>query len=146
MGEHVPKFKNLEEEAAFWESTGLDQLSPDEYEQVEVERSDRPLSATFAVRLDPNTVELLRRVARSMNVGPTQLVRAWVLERLKIERSVGVLSPRSSDYPSDFEVHLRRTIVDKLFENIPAAAENALQEVLDRADQDLELLREAATD
>jgi hypothetical protein len=137
MGEHIPKFKSREEEAAFWQKTGLDQLSPDEYEEVQVERPDRPLSATFALRLDPRTVELLRRVARSMEVGPTQLVRAWVLERLKIERSVGVLSETSSDFPSDFEIHLRRTIVDKLFESIPVAAERALQEVLDRADMEM---------
>ncbi|MGH2765510.1 MAG: hypothetical protein ACRDKA_06325 [Actinomycetota bacterium] len=146
MGEHIPKFKNREEEAAFWQKTGLDRLSPDQYEEVEVERSERPLSATFAVRFEPKTVDLLRRVARSLQVGPTQLVRAWVLERLKIERSVGVLSASSTDFPSDFEMHLRRTIVEKLFENIPDAAEKALQEVLDRADQDLELLRESAGD
>lgn len=146
MGEHIPKFKNREEEAAFWEKTGLDQLSPDEYAEVEVERPERALSATFAVRLDPKTVELLRRVARSMDVGPTQLVRAWVLERLKIERSVGVLSEGSSDFPSDFEIHLRRTIVDKLFENIPAAAEKAMQEVLDRADSEVKTMKESFAD
>jgi hypothetical protein len=142
MGEHIPKFKSRDEEAAFWQRTGLDQVSPDELEDVQVERPDRSLSATFAVRFDPKTIELLRQVARTQNVGATQLVRAWVLDRLKIERAVGSLSESSSEIPSDFEIHLRRTIVDKLFESIPAATEKAMQEVLDRADQEIATLKE----
>jgi len=93
MGEHIPTFEGKEEEARYWEKTGLDQLSPDEYEKVDIERPERPLSATFAVRFDPEAIELIRRVARSQGLGPTQLVRSWVLERLKIERAVGVLAP-----------------------------------------------------
>jgi hypothetical protein len=143
MGEHIPKFDSKEEEARFWQKTGVDQLSPDQYEEVEVERPGRPLSATFAVRFDPRTVELIRHVARSQGLGATQLVRTWVLERLTIEKAVGVLAETTSEFPSDFELRLRRTIVDTLFGNIPAAAEKAMQEVLDRLDQENSDLRES---
>ncbi|HEV8683312.1 MAG TPA: hypothetical protein VGS09_11170 [Actinomycetota bacterium] len=136
MGEHIPKFDSKEEEARFWQRRGVDQLSPDQYEEVEVERPARPLSATFAVRFEPKTVELIRHVARSQGLGATQLVRSWVLERLTIEKAVGVLAERIGEFPSDFELRLRRTIVDTLFANIPAAAEKAMQEVLDRFDQE----------
>lgn len=146
MGKHVPKPKSREEEAAFWQKTGLEQLAPDQYEEVDVERPDQPLSATFAVRFDPKTVELVRRVARSQGLGATQLVRAWVLERLKIEQAVGSLARPTSDFPSNFELELRRTIVANLMRTIPDAAEAAMQEVLERADVEAEGLRKSLVD
>jgi hypothetical protein len=45
----------------------------------------RKAQATFALRLDPAVVAELRRIAEVQAVGPTQLVRSWVLERLEIE-------------------------------------------------------------
>jgi hypothetical protein len=143
MGEHIPTFGSREEEAEFWQKTGLDALAPGELEEVHLERSDRPLSTTFAVRFDTRTVELLRRVARAQEIGPTQLVRAWVLERLRLERSVGVLADPRSDFPADFELTLRRKVVDTLMSKLPEAAEEAIQEVLDRADQEAATLRDS---
>jgi hypothetical protein len=137
MGEHIPKFKTREEEARFWEETGLDGLSPDEYEEVQIRRPERPLSATFAVRLDDKTVQLLRRIAKAYGLGPTQLVRAWVLERLGIESRAGALAKQNSGYPEDFESLLRTTMIKSLMARIPDVVESALQEVLDRADQEV---------
>lgn len=142
MGEHVPKFSTREEEASFWQKTGLDRLAPDQYKEVPVERPERPLSATFAVRFDEGTVQLIRRVARAHDLGPTQLVRSWVLERLRVERAAGVLARPTSNFPPDFEIDLRKKIVDALMSRIPAAAEEAMQEVLDRADQEAAALRQ----
>ena len=144
MGEHIPKFKNREEEARLWDETGLERLSPDELAEVDVARPQRPLSTTFAVRFDPKTIELLRRVAASHHRRPTQLVREWVLERLQLERTVGVLAEPTGRFPTDFEMHLRQKIVNSLFSHIPSAAEAALQEVLDRADQEGASIREEA--
>src|SRR5947207_7723679 len=123
MGEHVPKFESKEEEARFWEKTGLDQLSPDEYRPVEVERPARPLSATFAVRFDPKTVELLRRVAKELNIGPTQLVRRWVLERIRIEQAAGVLAEPSGSFPKNFALGLRQKILDTRMSNVSGTVE-----------------------
>jgi hypothetical protein len=144
MGEHVRRFRNREDEARFWDDADLKRLSPDEIEEVKVDRPGRPLSSTFAIRFDPKTVELLRQVARMQNRRPTQLVREWVLERLQLERSAGVLTESTGDYPRDFELLLRRRILESLFANIPAAAEAALQEVLDRADQEEQALSKDA--
>ncbi len=134
MGEHVPQFESKEEEARFWEKTGLDQLSPDAYQAVEVERPARPLSATFAVRFDPRTVELLREVAKELHVGPTQLVRRWVLERIRIEEVAGVLADPTDAFPPHFELGLRQKILDSLMNSLPAAVEEAMQQVLERMD------------
>lgn len=98
MGEHVPAFESREEEASFWQRTTLDRLAPDELEPAELERPSRPLSATFAVRFDQETVDRLRAIARAQGVGPTQLARRWVLERLRIERAAGSLASRPGQY------------------------------------------------
>jgi hypothetical protein len=141
MGEHIRHFKNRQDEARSWDETGVDRLSPDEYEEVKVTRPERPLSSTFAIRFEPRTVALLRQVARAYNRRPTQLARDWVLERLQLERSVGVLAEPTGRFPIDFERTLRAKIVDSLFSHIPAAADAALQEVLDRADQEADALQ-----
>lgn len=143
MGEHIPNFKDRDEEARFWQKTGVDQLSPDEYEEVEVERPQRPLSATFAVRFDPRTIEHLRQVARAQNLGATQLVRAWVLERLKIEKVVGLLAETSGEFPNEIELVVRTKILKALMDKVPAAAEAAMQEVFDRIDQESKEFRES---
>jgi hypothetical protein len=86
MSEHIPKFRSKEQEAGFWQKTGLEQIAPEELEEVQVERPHRPLSTTFAVRFDEPAVAMLRAVAKARGSGVTQLVRAWVMERLGIER------------------------------------------------------------
>jgi hypothetical protein len=82
-------------------------------------------------------------VAKAQQLGPTQLVRAWVLERLRLEQSVGVLAEPRSDFPADFELTLRRTVVDTLMAKLPEAAEEAIQDVLDRADQEIATLKDS---
>lgn len=142
MGEHLRQFASREEEARFWQETGLTDLSPDEHEPVEVQRPDRPRSTTFALRLDPRTVELLRHVARGQGLGVTQLVRRWVLERLRIERTAGSLAELTGQVPTELELSIRQRAIEALFESLPEAIESALQEVLDRADQETHTLRE----
>lgn len=141
-GKKIPDFASLEEEAAFWDNTSLDELDPDQLEEVEIERPAR-LRATFAVRLDADTVTDIRALAKSAGVGPTQLVRSWVLERLRIERAVGGLREHATDLPADLEALIRKRVVDGLLAAIPAVGEKALQEVLDKADQDIALLRDS---
>ena len=76
---HIPDFESYEEEAKFWD---IHDSTEFEWEPVEVKVS-RPLKVTFAIRLDPQTVEKLREVAASMGIGPTTLARMWILEKLR---------------------------------------------------------------
>jgi hypothetical protein len=46
--------------------------------------------SAFALRFDPAAVERLRERAAAEGVGVTQLVRAWVLERLEADDAVPV--------------------------------------------------------
>ncbi len=77
----IPDFKSIEEEAAFWDthSTADDE---DEFRPVEV-RFARNLSGGMTIRLDPATQARLRAIAHEKGIGPTTLVRMWILERLK---------------------------------------------------------------
>jgi hypothetical protein len=76
---HIPDFESYEEEAEFWDTHDSTEF---EWEPVEVKVS-RPLKVTFAIRLDPQTVEQLREIAASMGIGPTTLARTWILEKLR---------------------------------------------------------------
>ena len=55
-------------------------------ERVEVRRPG-PVQGTFAVRLPPEVVAEIRRLADERGAGPTQMVRSWILDRLATERS-----------------------------------------------------------
>jgi predicted DNA binding CopG/RHH family protein len=76
----IPEFATIEEEAAFW----------DTHSTADYEGEFRPVRARFAkrlstgvtIRLDPDTLEQLRSLAHKKGIGPTTLIRMWVLERL----------------------------------------------------------------
>lgn len=128
MGEYIPRFKSREEERRFWTRTGLDALASDQYEEVKVERPGRRLSTTFAVRLDQPTVAHIRQLARLHGMGPTQLVRAWIMERLRIEEA---LTEPSTDLPVEIELAVRRRVAEEAFATALKAAKKALREVLE---------------
>lgn len=52
-------------------------------DEVVETRVKRPLDAVVPVRLSSETWEALRREARELGVGPSTLVRMWILERLR---------------------------------------------------------------
>lgn len=74
----------------------LSETLPSRLRRVEVKRPSVPRT-TFALRLDPEVVEELRRLAADRGIGPTQLVRAWVTERLAAERAGAPVDPVFAD-------------------------------------------------
>lgn len=129
MGEHIPKFKSEDEEIAFWDKTSVTSLSPDLIEEVQVERPPRPLSSTFAIRLDQRSVALLREIASEYSLGPTQLVRKWVTERIKIELEAGVLAPNKTSFNPGLERIIRKQVIETLMQQVPTAAHAAMAQV-----------------
>lgn len=76
----IPTFSSPAEEAAFWDThSPLD--FPEEW--VEEERPGRALGHVLGVRLDAATVAKLVELARAKGIGPSTLVRMWILERLQ---------------------------------------------------------------
>lgn len=141
MGEHVPQFESREEEIRFWDTHDLETLSPDELEEIKVSRPERPRTSTFAIRMDQKVIEIIRQVAKARGLGPTQLVRAWVLERLELERRSGLLARTTTELPHELERSMRDDIVQVIMESAPHAVEAALQAALERVDQESTFIR-----
>lgn len=81
----IPKFSSIEEEAAFWDAHDMADYW-EEAKPVKV-RFAKNLSEGLHIRLDPKSLEELRTIAHEKGIGPTTLVRMWVLEHLKEDQS-----------------------------------------------------------
>ncbi len=80
----IPKFKNYEDEAAFWDTHDLADYW-DQFKPAKV-RFAKNLSQGMTIRLDLDTSIKLRSEAAKKGVGPTTLVRMWIIERLQEQR------------------------------------------------------------
>ena len=77
----VPRFTNREEEATFWDTHDVSDYW-DELKPVKLSVS-KNLSKGITIRLDEETLEMLRQQAHRKGIGPTTLARMWILERLQ---------------------------------------------------------------
>lgn len=77
----IPEFKTRPEEAEFWDTHDTTDFE-DEFKPVRV-RFARNLSEGITIRLDPTTLGQLREQAAAQGLGPTQLIRMWILERIQ---------------------------------------------------------------
>jgi predicted DNA binding CopG/RHH family protein len=82
--EPIPPFKSIEEEAQFWDSHSV-VGEIDEGTLVGFHRSRK--SGSLTVRLQPDDIQRIREEASQLGVGPTTLVRMWILEHLKRSKS-----------------------------------------------------------
>lgn len=128
-GEGTPRFGSREEEAHFWDQVDVSTLPSHDFEPVEFEVGPRgkPLTTTLAIRFDQRTVQLLRALARSQGLGATQVVRAWVLERLRIEQEACAFEGREG---GDLEALVARRVIDKLMADAPATARELASQIL----------------
>lgn len=76
----IPEFKSIQEEAKFWDTHSFADYW-DEFRPVRVQFA-KNLSEGVTVRFDPVTSNKLRVEAHQKGIGPTTLIRMWVLERL----------------------------------------------------------------
>lgn len=95
-GKKIPKFKSYDEEANFW-----DIHSPLDYgtwKEVKLEVT-RPLEHILGVRLDAKTIDQICLLSNDMGIGPSTLVRMWIVEKLgstsKYKRSTKSASARA---------------------------------------------------
>ncbi len=78
-------FKDREKEAKFWE---------DNFN--EAQNTGKPIKVTFAknlsetvnIRLDPTTLTIVRKQAQAQGLGPTQLIRMWIMEKVS-DKQIG---------------------------------------------------------
>jgi hypothetical protein len=80
-GSRIPEFSSPEEEATFWDNHDFTDYL-DELKVVET-RVAPNLSEGITIRFDAETLGEIRSYARNLGIGPTTLMRMWILERLK---------------------------------------------------------------
>jgi hypothetical protein len=142
VGERIPRFESTDEEADFWDKTALEDLAPGQVQPAEVERPESAVSTTFAVRLRPATVALLKEVAKAHNLGVTQLVRSWILDRLRVEQKAGVLAELKYPLAGDFEIVIRKKAVESVMGEVGNVAERVISEIARRFESEVELTRD----
>lgn len=76
-------FKDRGKEAAFWEKHFDSAWKAGKPVTV---KFAPVLSETINIRLDPKTLGQIRNKALKKGLGPTQLIRMWIMERLQIGR------------------------------------------------------------
>ena len=73
-------FKTLEEEANFWDAhSAVDKI--DKGTLVGFHQANK--TDTITVRFQPEHLQILREEALQKGIGPTTLVRMWVMEHLR---------------------------------------------------------------
>lgn len=100
----------------------------------------RPPAATFAVRLDEELVKTIKRLAETYSVSASQLVRSWIVERLKIEAEAGGLAPLGSQFPDDTERSVRKEVIQTVMEEVPLLVDRVAKELFSRMDREVEFL------
>ncbi len=84
---HIPSFKTIEEEAAFWDSHSSEEfvgeLTP--VDNVKFVKADTKRALT--VRFDADTFEELSKEAKEKGIGPSTLARMLILEHLRERRA-----------------------------------------------------------
>lgn len=81
----VPEFTSREDEARWFDTHDMADYQ-DEFKTVRT-RFAKNLSNGITIRLDTKTLTRLRTQAHEKGLGPTTLVRMWILERLKEQES-----------------------------------------------------------
>lgn len=80
----IPKFSTKEDEAEFWDTHDTTDFE-NEFRPVDVKVA-KSLSKGITIRLDPDTLERVRELASDKGIGPTTLIRMWVIEKIKDEK------------------------------------------------------------
>ena len=80
-GSRIPEFSSRDEEAEWFDSHDMADYQ-DEFKTVKA-RFAKNLSQPLSIRFAPEVIAELRSQAKEKGVGPTTLVRMWVMERLR---------------------------------------------------------------
>ncbi len=77
----IPEFKNLKEEAAFWDRHDINDYFPEIKEIKASYLAKLPKEETVVVRLQKNLKKRLERIAKNKDVSLSTLLRMWCIEK-----------------------------------------------------------------
>jgi len=73
---HIPEFKNISEEAEFWDTHDFTDY-PGDFRPVKIQFS-KELSQKLAIRLDTQTLTAVQEEANRKGIGPSTFVRMLI--------------------------------------------------------------------
>ena len=76
----IPQTDSIDELAKFWDAHDLTDFQ-DELEEVTEPVFER--RTTLSIHLESEDAEAIKRIAQAKGVGSDQLVREWILERVR---------------------------------------------------------------
>ena len=79
----IPRTDSVSELARFWDTHDLTDFE-DGLEEVPEPVFERSAGAAVQVHLKPEEAEIVRRMARTRGVGHEDLIREWVLEKIRL--------------------------------------------------------------
>lgn len=79
----IPKFKNDKEAAKFWETHSFEDYYKNTKE-AEIRFIKKP-KKTITIRLDPNDIKAVEKIAEFKGLSYTLLLRMWIKEHLSKE-------------------------------------------------------------
>lgn len=78
----LPKFKNIREEAEFWDTHSFADYW-DQFDDVDlVIQLQKPKDETVVVRIQKDMKEKMQQVAKTKGINVSTLARIWLLEKL----------------------------------------------------------------
>lgn len=72
-------FRNRQKEAEYWEKHFDETWTKGKSVKIKFAKN---LSRTLNIRLDPDTLSNIRNQAKRIGMGPSQLIRMWVMEKM----------------------------------------------------------------
>ena len=80
--EEVPQFDGEDAEAAFWANTGV---APRMRELARAQSGEGIEAVTISLRMDPQMLSKIKRLARSRYLGYQSMIKQWLSERMEQE-------------------------------------------------------------
>jgi predicted DNA binding CopG/RHH family protein len=78
----IPQIDSIEELAQFWDTHDLTDFE-DELEEVTETVFERKSETVMKIRLQPQEIEAVKRIAQLKGIGDSDLIREWVLEKIR---------------------------------------------------------------
>jgi hypothetical protein len=80
-GNKLPQTDSIADLARFWDSHDLTDFD-EQLEEVTEPVFDHQLGMTMVLRLEPDEVEAVEKIAKTRGVGQSELLREWVQEKI----------------------------------------------------------------
>jgi hypothetical protein len=82
MTKKIPKFKSLEEEAAFWDTHSFADYW-DEGKMIDLDFSPGPKRAVIHVKVAKSLKDRIEEISKAKHISVSSLIRMWTVEKLK---------------------------------------------------------------